>query len=426
MQDRSGKESEDIIELICTSMFFSDFVVRNPEFTKPGGKRIELADLLVPFGNTLLVFQVKSRSQTTTPSEKSDVEFQRLTNAIDEAVGQVKTIKRALSHDWLRGLETARGYSIDVDPSDISNVIGIVVLDLIGEETLPIEDRSQLFGSYIFMNGLPIHVLLASEFFELSHELDTLPDFLRFLEVNRGLYEKDLILIPPSTLDLLALYKMQPDMIEDAISRNTHLLIEEGMWDAYHANHSREISTRDRLNQPSYLIDIMIKEMHTGVGYEIPPNYHQPNPLIGYGTAQSYLDVTRELSSLSRLDRRILGERLQRCLDRSMKVGEAFSAMIDSNQNAGYLVYCISGNRAERQSRLELLTSMLYCRHKLDKVIGIATEPLVGEGRSYDVIGYSGVTFKNSEQLAEQAKQFFGELRTATGSEYTEGDQPNA
>ena len=108
MQYRSGKDSEEIIELICTSMFYSDFVVRNPEYTKPSGKRIELADLLVPFGNTLLVFQVKSRSQVTIPNEKSEVEFQRLTNAIDEAVGQVKTIKRALSHDWLRGLDTAR------------------------------------------------------------------------------------------------------------------------------------------------------------------------------------------------------------------------------------------------------------------------------------------------------------------------------
>ena len=59
----------------------------------------------------------------------------------------------------------------------------------------------------------------------------------------------------------------------------------------------------------------------------------------------------------------------------------------------------------------------------LEKVIAIATEPLSGEGRSYDVLGFSGVNFKNHQELAEAARKFFGAPYKVTGSEYSEGDK---
>jgi hypothetical protein len=46
---RNGNEVEDLVEIICTKMFFSDFVVRNPTYAKSGGTEKEAADLLVPF-----------------------------------------------------------------------------------------------------------------------------------------------------------------------------------------------------------------------------------------------------------------------------------------------------------------------------------------------------------------------------------------
>ena len=109
-----------------------------------------------------------------------------------------------------------------------------------------------------------------------------------------------------------------------------------------------------------------------------------------------------------------------------MEKDEAFSALIRAEQESAYLVYSSSGDRVERQVRLQKLAAMLYCHLNLKKVIGIATEPMSGEGRSYDVIGYSGVVFQNADELAESAKEFFGEPYPVSGSEYLEGENSDA
>jgi len=426
LQIRSGKDAENIVEQICSNMFFSDFVVRNPTYTKPSGKRIELADLLIPFGDTLLAFQVKSKFQLKKASEKSSVDFQRIENAINEAVDQVKTIKRALKNDWLRGITTVRGFRIDVDPSDITEVAGLVILDLVGEESLPQEERTQLFGSFTVRNGLPIHVFLASEFFSISSELDTLTDFTRFLKISQELYNENLIEVPPSTLDLLAFHKMYPDSLKEAINTRTNVFFDEGMWDSYNTLHANAIAERDRLNEPSYLIDGIIDYLHSSVGYEPLPKDHQLAEISGQGTVDGYMVLTREIASLSRLERRSLGERLLRCLNLAMERGEAHSALILEEKESAYLVYSKSGDRTERQVQLQKLTAMLYCHLNLKKVVGIATEPMTGEGRSYDAIGYSGVVFKNASELAQSAKEFFGEPYPVTGTEYTRSDIQDA
>jgi len=422
----SGTESEDVVERICTRMFFSDFVVRNPEYRKPKGKKIELADIIVPFGNNLLAFQVKSKFQPTKATEKSEIDFQRITDSINEAVNQTKTINRALRNNWLRRMKTSKGLEIDIDPTKIEAVIGIVVLDLVGEELLSREEQTQLFSSFTIRHGLPIHVFLAHEFYEISSELDTLPDFLRFLDVIQSLYTQDLFIFPPSVLDLLAFYKMDPDKIDRVISDEIRIHIEDGFWEAYHRDHADAIAERDRLNEPSYLIDGIIDYLHTSVGYEALPKDHELAKISGQGSIDGYLTLAREIASLSRLERRSLGERLMRCLQDSMKKAQAFSILYVKERRLGYLVLAKSGDRTERQVFLHRLTAMAYCYLGLDKTIGIATEPISGEGRSYDVLGFSGVEFENSNELAEAAKSFFGEPYSVGGSEYSQSSIPDA
>ncbi|MCJ7661065.1 MAG: hypothetical protein MUO67_18095 [Anaerolineales bacterium] len=130
------------MEHICTDMFFSDFVVRQPKHTKQSGKQIEIADLIVPFADTLHVFQVKSKHELKPASEKTPVDRARITKVVEEGLGQLKVINRALDHDWLRPVQTVRGLEINIDPSSIVDIIGIVVVDLVGEETFPPDERT--------------------------------------------------------------------------------------------------------------------------------------------------------------------------------------------------------------------------------------------------------------------------------------------
>lgn len=411
---RTGEQTEDLVEHICTDMFFSDFVVRQPKHTK----QIEIADLIVPFADILLVFQVKSKHELKPASEKTPVDRARITKVVEEGLGQLKVINRALDHDWLRPVQTVRGLEINIDPSSIVDIIGIVVVDLVGEETFPPDERTSLFASYTLRHCIPNHVFLGSEFLEIAHELDTLPDFVDFLKKTQRLYVQGHFMVPPSILDLLAFHKMDPDRIDSVLESETNLFVEAGVWESYKRDHAHEIEVRDKLNEPSYLIDKVIETLHTAVGYNTENNELADLGLKGQGTVEGYLTVARELSSLDRLKRRILGERMLKCLRQSQHRGRSYSILTLDEEKTGYLVLAQSGDRSKRREFLYTLTAIAYCHLNLQKVIAIATEPLSGEGRSYDVIGLSGVEFENSDELAAAAGDFFGDRYEPGGSEY--------
>lgn len=416
---RTGEHVENLVEHICTDMFFSDFVVRQPMHVKQSGKQIEIADMLVPFDDTLLVFQVKSKIELKPASEKTSVDFGRITRVVEQGIGQIRVINRALGNNWLQSVTTVRGLEVEIDPSTISSVIGIVVVDLIGEESFSSEERTSLFASYTYRNKIPVHVFWGWEFLEIAHELDTLPDFVEFLSKVQALYEDGHFIIPPSILDLLAFHKMDPDRLDAVLASDTNLMIEEGVWESYKKDHASEIAVRDELNEPSYLIDQVIETLHTAVGYEMEGNTLADLGFEGQGTVEGYLAVARELASLGRLERRILGERFLKCLRKSMQTGRSFSILVLEDKKTGYLVLSKSGDRMERREFLYTISAIAYCHLNLKKIIAVATEPLAGEGRSYDVIGLSDVEFENAHELAAKASDFFGEMYKPGGTEFS-------
>jgi len=111
-QMRNGKQVEDLVEVICTKMFFSDFTVRNPKYKKSNKLEKEAADLLVPFGEYLLAFQIKSKKEHKRASVKTDIDFKRIARVAQNAIDQLNTIKRVIENDWLEKLTTVKGYEI--------------------------------------------------------------------------------------------------------------------------------------------------------------------------------------------------------------------------------------------------------------------------------------------------------------------------
>jgi len=55
-----GQIAEDWVEQLCAATFLADFTIRSPRYQKTGGQTKEAADLLVVFGHTLLIIQVKT------------------------------------------------------------------------------------------------------------------------------------------------------------------------------------------------------------------------------------------------------------------------------------------------------------------------------------------------------------------------------
>lgn len=421
-----GKSTEDIVERICTRMFLSDFVARNPSYVKPDGIPREAADLIAVFGSEILPFQVKSKTEQKPASEKFAVDFARISRVASEAVGQLQTTRRAIENNWLRPMTSARGLPLSLPGSGKTNLTGIIVLRLLGEEQFPADDRTRLMRSFTFLDGMPVHVFLLDEFEALSTELDTMPDFVEFLGRVKALYEQDLLLAPASILDLLAFHKMDPDKLEHVISQGVRLAIGEGVWESYRRDHAEELARRATLNKSSYKIDEIIDFLHTSVGYS-PPGYESHKlGFVSQGSVQSYIATAYELASLPRLERRLLGEKLFRCLRKADEYAFGFSVLIDQPSKRATLVLSTSIPRLDRQEFLYKLCAMAVCRLNLPKIVGVATEQLSVSHRSYDCLVLNDVKFSNAEFLLKESDKYFGDSHLATGSEFTPGTNSDA
>ena len=421
-----GSETEELVEKICTNMFFSDFTVRNPKYKKGGKAEKEAADILIPFEDKLIAIQVKSKAESKKVNEKTDLDFQRIKKVIGEGIEQLKTIKRALGNNWIVELTTVRGYKIPFDCRSIKKIIGMVIFDLIGEEVFMDEERTSIINGFDYKHDMPVHIFRRSDFEAISSEIDTLPDFLEYLKIREEFFKRGLFRAPIYELDFLALYKTKPDILERAIGSNSHILIEEGTWKYYKKTLRKTIKRRDFLKQPSYLIDIAINELHSSVGFDHRENILSSIQLtVPPGSLESYLAICYELARIPRLQRRLIGERFIRCLKQAnQEIGFGYSFVaLDELGERGVLVLSTKSGRTERTKMLYNLCAMVYCALELKQVVGIVTEPLTGYGRSFDFIILRDIEFDNCDELIALFEKTFGKRHTATFAEYIETEE---
>lgn len=421
--NNKGKEVEDLVEKICTKMFFSDFTVRSKKFKNASKQEKEAADILIPFDDVLLAVQVKTRLDQELLSKKSDIELERIDRKIEDAVEQFKTIKRAIANFRFSEVETTRGYKIPFDGTKFKKIIGIVVLDLISKDVLHPDETTTIINGFEIRYDMPIHIFKRNEFEIISTEIDTLPDFIQYLETREVLFSKKLFAVPPLELSLLALYKVKPEDVQLAVRENSLVIVDDGYWDWYQKDSKELIEKRNLYNRPSYLIDEVIDWLHSSVGFD-PSKYGIDLNPFGFfgsesqGTIQGYLAVATELAKTSRLTRRKLGEKYWECVQRASENGLAYSLIIDKENNSGIVILASEKIRTERSKILYSVSVGGYCLHNLTKIVGFATEPLGIDMRSYDVIFLSGVDFENRAEAIENAKKMFGTVSEAKFFEF--------
>jgi len=209
-----GKRAEERVQTICSKMFFSDFTVRSPKYTKPDRNQKEAADIWFPFNDVLIVFQVKSKQEKKL-SGKTIVDYGRITRKVEEGINQLKTIKRALRNNRFSALKTVKGYDMPFNCSAVRKTTGVVILDLIGEERIPPEDRTSIWNGFTVKFGIPIHVFMRQDFEAISTELDTIPDFLKYLEVKEKIRSIEKSFLFGEELDFLTLYKTNWPLVDD-------------------------------------------------------------------------------------------------------------------------------------------------------------------------------------------------------------------
>lgn len=403
----TGYDVEDLVEETCKIIYLSDFVVRNPKYKKQSGKAKEAADFLVPFDNTLLAFQVKSKKEIKSALAKNEVDFQRINATIEQGINQLNTIKRALNANHLFELKNAAGIKIPFSKEKYNKIIGIVIIDLIGEERFPYGERTEILNGFLQKFEIPIHIFMRDDFREISTEIDTLPDFINYVEKRRLLYEKRALTPVTNELDFLAIFKTAPKLIDDCLNGECDLLvITEGTWNSYKEKHKAAIEERNIANNPSYIIDYIIADLRSAIGYK--PNIKSPAKRndVEQGSIEQYWISITELSKLPRIIRRGLGQVLIKKMRKAQETGHGHS-LIKYDEDSAFVVLSTAKNRQQRANEIYNLCAAAYCGLSVKKVIGVATEPFDAKERSFDVVILDDVRFINDDELRESFKNNF-------------------
>lgn len=409
-----GTAAEDLVEDICRTIFLADFTVRSPMFTKGPGRQKEAADFLVPFEETLLAFQVKSRRM-----EESEVDAQvrrgRILKRIAEGIDQLKTIKVALTANRLKALRNQVSVLLPFQPAAIRNLVGLVIVELPDERSIPADDRTQVINGFARRHGIPVHIMLASDFRILSKEVDTLPDFINYLETREYYFDNGSI--PPhiTELDFLATYKMFPDL-RDPKSRPNHLVIMDGMWTSYIEQHAQAIERRNKRQELSYGVDEVIEYLHTMIGYKpYEIDFARSDDL---DDVSKYSKISIELARLNRLQRLALCKMWVSKMIRAKQQGLGYGLFLP-RPNSGILVTASSErDRKERHRVLYALARMAYCHAGLSRILAVGTEPMGAEERSYEWVLMEDVTLGDAATLKQQAAEWFGAPEASHLSEF--------
>ncbi len=408
MKENKGSEVEDLVQKICARMFIADFVVRSPKFKKPSGQEKEAADILIPFKQNLLVYQVKSKSELKMASEKSDVDYKRIVGKIDEGIGQLNTIQSAINQRSIKNVQNSLGIVIPFDSEKFTKIIGIVVLDLLGEQDFPEEERTKIHNGFVFKDNMPIHIFLKEDLEIIATEIDTFPDFLKYLTKRETCFKKKILLHHTEERDFLALYKCYPKTIDEALSSKKQILLNiDSMWSNYQ-NNRKVIDERNNQNKPSFLIDAIIKYLNESIGFKPDFSAIVPRNDIEQGTVENYLISATELASIDRLTRRTIGLKF---IELMVKANSSSNPMLsisrDKDDNSAILFLAAKLPREDRVIALQIYAALAYCKFNLRKIFCISSENESAEKRSYDCMLIEDVVYENHDELAMKAANLF-------------------
>ncbi len=415
-----GKEIEEAVGNVAAKAFLADFVVPNPMYRKNNGDLKEVADVLVPFGSTLLVIQVKTKTESIPASQKEEKDFQRIEKRLDHAVQQLKTAHRALGSETRFEMVNRHGVSIPYSAEQFERKIGIVILALIGEEKFDYNDRTRIYGSLTELRDMPVHLFAREDFDIICDEYDTLPDFLGYMNLREALYKSESVSSFAEERDLLAVSKLNRDLLEACIRGECDFIhLDEGLWNQYITEYEDQRRARSTLNNPSYIVDDVILELHKAIGFDPGCYTHLPMDVDTVGTKQSYFSTIHYLSRLNRLDRRAVGERFLRCMEKAARTGDGHSLFYKQDSDEAVLVMSSRRDREERVTGLYNLCGSAFCTLKLKSIVGICSEPIDAKGRSFDVILQEDLEITNPEAMIEIFRIAFGDPIRYTGTEYS-------
>lgn len=368
---RKGAAAEKLVHDLALKTFLTDWCYLNPLL--PNGK--ELADLLVVFGETAIIWQIKDL--------KLDKHGRYKKAEVEKNIRQLSGARRQLFELKTRiELKNPRRGRELFDASNIKELFLISVLMGEGEE---------FFSGIQQLKDQTVHIF-DREFVEISlRELDTVKDFISYLRDKELFVQKvERLIVSGGEKEILATYLLRDRSFGPLMNANM-VYIADDAWEAL--QQKEEYKRKKKADKISYGWDSIIDMIHTS----------------GF---QEYEQVARELAAYNRFERRLLS---QQFYDAHVAAHESDRPIFRRFLKLEDKTFCFLflENDAERKLRNEMLWQMCFvarglCREHA-KVIGIATEKRFERECTYDYC------LLNIPKWTDENQQLMAEIQQKTG-----------
>lgn len=239
--DVKGKKAEAVVHALAERTFFTDWCFPNPKWPDKG--KNEVCDLLVVFGDVAIFWAVTDLKLGPDGLYNSDGVAHNV-RQLGGASRHLLELKRKFE------LQNARRTPEDFDPESIKRVFLVSVLMGKGEA------YSKMFDE---VRGRPVHVVSGASLPILLGELDTVADFVAYLEAKEELFRtgRTRILMEGGEEELLASYLTMRRSFQ-RFKNKDRVVIEAGSWNHY--NQRPEVKSKREEDEVSrgwdHLIDI--------------------------------------------------------------------------------------------------------------------------------------------------------------------------
>lgn len=399
-----GHSVEDVVEYFCARSFFADFTIRSPKYCKSNGQEKEGADLLVVFNETLLAVQVKSMQ--VDPANASKAELRRVTRVVEKAARQFRALGEALRSTGFKSFVNGRGVEIPFDKEEIRNVVLVIVFAPVWKKDPEDHVRIQFDASCYADGPIPIHLFTLEQFSLLLTLLDTLPDFLLYLDARWALHREKLIPEDSDPIDEWAFVTFERKRLVQVLEKRAFVDL-TGLQE----RHGDSVRRLERREKPSYYVDQLIEQLYMSVGSDMPVD-SRFNLLLEPNCLKSYQLVIPHLAKLNRKERcrfvEYLLNRVSACRRRELSFrGFKFSEKSDD----AYVLMASSWERDVRRIACHNVARGAGVKLGAKRVLGLVVGHDWPESRSCDLMFIDLSAMEVDESSTVLLREVFGKLR---------------
>lgn len=354
--------SENIVSDICKNSFLSFWSFPNPIRTD---NNKELADLVVVNDPFVIIISVKDIN--IKPSGNKEIDIQRWQkNAIKKSYNQIYGAERAIRNVHTDILTSDKKYQIKFpDPENMMLYRVGISFGRREEFPLPFGDKGKGFIHFFDQQSFPI----------ILKELDTITDFINYLDAKEKFFDSGKNVYFNSEEELMGIYLHRGRKFPSNID-NT--LVEMDTWDEI--VRKKEFLNRKKQEKESYIIDAIIEEFYRDMSIEqllLTNEFHEVELAL------------RAISKESRFNRMVLSKSFLEVIG-FYGEPQAGARIVPSRSGVTYVFLLDEYRENNRELRKMELTLRCFAARNIfrenKEVVGIASGQYVkGGGHAYDL-----------------------------------------